>query len=45
MVWVRGIVSVLKFLSILGVVEYVVPGLGKEVGHLIGEVIGEELHK
>lgn len=45
MVWVRGIVGLLKFLSILGFVDYVVPGLGKEVGHLIGEMIGEEIQK
>jgi hypothetical protein len=45
MIWIRGIVSVLKFLSILGVVDYVAPGLGKEVGELIGQVIGEELYK
>jgi hypothetical protein len=45
MSWVKGIVSLLKFLSILGAMEYVAPGLGKEVGELIGQIIGEELKK
>lgn len=45
MVWVRGIVSTLKFLSVLGILDYVVPGLSEEVGELIGAVIGEELQK
>lgn len=45
MMWVRGIISVLKFLTLVGLVDYFAPGLPGEVGQVLGELLGEELHK
>jgi hypothetical protein len=43
MIILRGALSALKFLMILGLVESIAPGLSREVGVLLGNLVGEAI--